>query len=109
MDIRLPLKAGVKPGTVPDLISVVDWAMTWQMVKALLASGEVKYIFLSRSRQRPLYEAALKAGETADSLRELMQYPQSARGATLRHSNGHVKHIHVRWKCSANEADCVDP
>ena len=109
VDIRLPLKAGVKPGTVPDLISVVDWAMTWQMVKALLASGEVKYIFLSRSRQRPLYEAALKAGETADSLRELMQYPQSARGATLRHSNGHVKHIHVRWKCSANEADCVDP
>ena len=108
VDIRLPLKAGVKEGTVPDSISVVDWPAAWQLVKALLASTEVKYIFLSRSRQRPLYEAALKAGETAESLRDLMQYPQHARGATLRHSNGHVKHIHVRWNCSAERGRLRD-
>lgn len=108
VDIRLPLKRGVPENTIPEAASVVDWDATWALVKALMSTNEVKYIFLSRSRQRPLYEAALRAGETRETLRTWIQYPEAVRGAVVRHSQGHVKHIHVRFKCGPNEKACVD-
>jgi murein endopeptidase len=108
VDIQLPTKPGVPSSTIPREVAQVDWDATWALVSALVSTGQVKYIFLSRSRQRPLYEAALRAGERPESLRDFIQYPQQSKTALLRHSQGHVKHLHVRWKCAPHEDRCLD-
>jgi murein endopeptidase len=106
IDVQLPTKRGVAPGVVPMSTSLVDWDATWSLIEALIATGEVRYIFLSRSRQRPLFEAALRAGVDRERLRDLIQYPFHNKTAFVRHSSGHVKHLHVRFACSPEETRC---
>jgi murein endopeptidase len=109
VDIRLPLKQGVALGTIPESLSLVDWDATWALMRELLATNEVRFIFLSRNRQKPLYEAALRAGANKDELATLLQFPRTSRTAVIRHARGHVKHFHVRFKCSPEERSCLDP
>jgi len=109
VDIRLPLRRGVPDGTIPRAASLVDWDMAWALVKSLVDTGQVRYVFLARQRQKPLYDAARRAGETPESLEALIQYPRRSLAAVVRHSAGHIKHIHVRFQCSADEPRCVDP
>ncbi len=108
VDIQLPVKRGLPSSTIPREIGQVDWDAAWALVSALVSTGQVKYIFLSRSRQRPLYEAALRAGERKESLRDFIQFPEQSRTALLRHSQGHVKHLHVRFKCAPYETQCIE-
>ena len=107
VDIRLPLRSG-KPGTLAKSMADVDWAATWKLVDALLKTGEIEYIFLSKSRQRRLYHAALQAGVDKKRLAKIMQYPKMAKRtrAIIRHSRGHDKHFHVRFRCGKNESQC---
>lgn len=84
----------------------VDWLATWQLVKALVRTGEVQYIFLARSRQRFLYRAARAAGEDVHLLGAVMQYPRRAQTAILRHSERHHKHMHVRFRCASTDRRC---
>lgn len=110
VDLRLPLRRGIPDGTIPTMAHQVDWDVTWKLVKSLVETGEVRYVFLARQRQKPLYEAARRAGESAESLEALIQYPRrSLKTAILRHSAGHTKHIHVRFRCAPDETQCVDP
>lgn len=108
VDVELPLKDGVPVGTIPRPISVVNWDAAWALVKAFIETGEVRYIFLSNSRQTELYRAAKRAGATEAELEEYIQYPHANLTAFVRHSNGHDKHMHVRFKCAATETDCGD-
>jgi murein endopeptidase len=108
VDIQLPTKKGVRDGIVPNEMSLVDWDATWSLVKAFGATHEVRYIFLSTSRQVPLYRAAQRAGASEQEIEEYLQYPHHAPQALVRHSSGHVKHIHVRFKCASFEAQCTD-
>lgn len=108
VDIRLPLAPGIKPGTVPERVSQVDWDAVWGLVKALVSTGQVKYIFLSRSRQRFLYAAAKRAGAADKELDRMIQYPRGEKVAVVRHDPGHVHHIHVRFRCGENETSCKD-
>jgi murein endopeptidase len=108
VDVELPLKDGVPVGTIPRQPSVVNWDATWALVQSFIGTGEVRYIFLSRSRQTELYRAAQRAGASEQELDEYIQYPHDGLNAFVRHSKGHDKHIHVRFKCASNEADCVD-
>ncbi len=109
VDIRLPLRAGVPKGTIPKASSLVDWDATWALVRALISTGQVRFIFLARNRQRALYEAAKRAGMSDDELAPLLQYPRKARTAVVRHARGHVKHIHVRFLCGPLEHACLEP
>lgn len=108
VDIRLPLRAGISEQTIPENPAVVDWDMTWAMIKAFVATGEVQYVFLARSRLVHLYKAAQRAGESPEDLTVLIQYPGHGRNTLIRHSAGHTKHIHVRWKCAADAELCVE-
>jgi murein endopeptidase len=108
VDIRLPLLAGVPEDTLPENPAVVDWDAAWALIKALVATGEVHYLFLARSRLVHLYKAAQRAGESPEDLTVLIQYPGHGRNTLVRHSAGHTKHMHVRWKCAANEEQCLD-
>lgn len=108
VDLQLPLAWGVREGTVPLQIDQVDWDATWQLVRALVDGGQVRFIFLSTSRQKFLRRAALRAGASEAELDALIQYPRRARTAVVRHSRGHDKHMHIRFACGPSEPRCVD-
>jgi LysM repeat protein len=108
VDIQLPLRAGVAPRAVPLRMGLVDWDATWQLVKSFAATGGVKYIFLSRSRQLELYRAAKRSGAGEEEIKQYLQYPRGSRFALVRHSKGHEKHFHVRFTCAPYETECRD-
>lgn len=86
----------------------VDWGATWALMRAMIDTGQVQYIFLSYHLQRHLYQAARLMGETPERLEELIQYPRPFREkqGVVRHSRGHDRHFHVRFHCGPNERRC---
>lgn len=108
VDIRLLLQGDLPPTTVPTRSDQVDWDSTWKLVKAMLDTGQVVFIFLSNTRQKHLHAAAVRAGESPEFLTEVMQYPRRAATAIIRHSRGHTKHFHVRFTCADEETRCRD-
>lgn len=106
VDVRLPRKKGA-PKVSSDM-SDIDWRLSWLYIKALVATGEVQYIFLSRSRQRKLYDAAKKAGATKKELDKMIQYPRKSKtnNGVVRHAGGHDMHIHVRFTCAPSNKRC---
>ncbi len=85
----------------------VDWADQWRFIKALDASGQVQEVFLSHWLQPKLHEAAKAQGATKDELDRLIQWPRKpGHPALVMHSEGHVHHIHVRWKCDPTDTAC---
>ena len=105
VDIRLPLK---RKGGNADNMDDVDWDATWGLIQALVATGEIQYIFLTTDRQKRLYKAAKNAGASKDMLERLIQYPnkKGTNNGIVRHEAGHTAHIHVRFTCGANETRC---
>ncbi len=105
VDIRMPRKAGRKK---IKSASDINWGATWELIKALAATGEVEYIFMSTSRQKMLHRAAKDRGATKAELKKLIQYPSKAKTnkGLVRHSKGHDSHIHVRFKCAKSNKRC---
>lgn len=112
VDIWLPVKRerevvdGGMQGAAPQGPGEVDWLATWQLIKALVRTGQVQYIFLARSRQRFLYRAARASGEDVRLLGAVMQYPRSSQAAIVRHSAKHYRHLHVRFACAVEDRRC---
>ena len=106
VDIWLPRTDEVEPGKPPGSASQINWPATWSLVKALIRTGEVQYIFLTRARQRLLYKAAQADGFDRVALGEILQYPRRAQTAIVRHASGHTKHMHVRFRCAPSERHC---
>lgn len=107
VDIALPLRAGSGKRS-SESIAQVDWTATWHLIRAFVATGEIKYIFLSRSRQAALYRAARDAGASKTELEATLQYPRSARTTIVRHEHGHTSHMHVRIACGKEETACQE-
>lgn len=105
VDIWLPRTGEVEVGHGVESARQVDWPAAWQLVKALIRTGQVRYIFLSRSRQRHLFRAASADGLSRDQLAQVMQYRGHA-DAIVRHEPGHTKHLHARFTCAPNEQTC---
>lgn len=87
-----------------------DVAKNWHIFKMLIDTGEVQYIFIDYTLQKPLYDYARAIGYTEDELSTLMQYPkglQSSQGI-IRHVRGHDDHWHIRFKCSDTAVRCRD-
>lgn len=105
VDIRLPRKPGAPKGEAP---SSIDWTYTWKLVEALVGTGQVEYIFVSWSRQKYLHRAAQSAGATKEQLEKIMQWPRkpSTNKGIVRHADGHVVHLHVRFKCTPGNSRC---
>jgi len=89
----------------------VDWAATWALIREFLDSGQVEFVFLAYVHQQKLYEAAQAMGTSEEVLEEVFQYPkgpQSGRG-TIRHSPGHERHFHIRFRCGPSDRQCRSP
>lgn len=78
----------------------IDLERTWILIEELVATGEVRVIYLDYQVQSLLYEHARKRGVSKSKLDEYFQYPRGT-GRTrglIRHWRGHKQHIHVRFR-----------
>jgi LysM repeat protein len=110
-DISYYHRGDVKLPDFRDMsIEAFDAAKNWHIFKTLIDTGQVRYIFVDYTLQRPLYEYARSIGYTAEELDDIIQYPRprsSGRG-TIRHTPGHDDHWHIRFTCGENARGCHD-
>lgn len=108
IDIRLPLLPTVPLETYP-IPDAVDWAALWELVEALIETGEVSVIFLDQRLQERLYWAARRAGKTPEELAPIIHWPRKDRiwEAIVRHARNHKGHMHVRLLCGPEEPRCT--
>lgn len=106
-DIGFYFRGAYDPKVLADATAqTIDADRSWQFLRGLLATGRLQYAFIHYDLQPALLEAALRAGETAESAAKLIQYPRpidQARATPIRHLDGHDDHMHVRFQC-ADEA-----
>lgn len=107
VDLRMPKRRGADPKS--SAISDIDWDKTWVLVKELIDTGEVEYIFLDWNRQKRLYKAARRAGASRSDVEKAIQYPRAKKtnNGVVRHAKGHNVHIHIRFKCAPKNGRCV--
>jgi hypothetical protein len=107
IDVRMPVLPGV-PRTRAANQDEIDWEATWALVRGFVATGEVEVIFLDIQLHRRLYEAARALGESREDIAAIIEWPNwRGNGRPLvRHSEGHVSHIHVRIRCADDEPKC---
>lgn len=77
----------------------LDVPRTWRLLKTLLDSGEVEYIFVNRSIQALLYEYAKDYLSSSERTR-IFQFPRRRHVGMIRHAPGHDDHMHVRFLAS---------
>ncbi len=77
----------------------LDVPRTWALIKALVDTNEVRYIFMDWGLQKLLYDYAREKGVSEDELSEIFQYPRSRKRSAgiIRHWKGHENHFHVRF------------
>ncbi len=77
----------------------LDRRHTWSLLRALLDTRAVTYVFIDYEVQRMLYEHARAEGLTETQLETWFQYPYGRRAARgiIRHWKGHRDHFHVRF------------
>ena len=108
LDVRLLLRDDL-PDHLDPIPRRVDWAAVWELLLAFEATGATARVFLDYGVQRRLYRAAVAAGADRAELRRLLQFPRGprARRGLVRHSPGHDRHLHVRFRCAPYELECA--
>ena len=92
---------GEEPFRVKEREKVMDVAMNWAFVKALMLHGDVQYVLLDWRVQNVLYAYALKHGEDRAWLDSLFK---AGRASVFHHARRHRDHFHVRyWNARAQE------
>lgn len=100
VDIRMPAMPHARPG-MKLRPGDVDWHATWALIEALVDTGAVQSIYLERSLQKRLRLAAKAMGTDMPRINAII-HPNGV----VRHSPGHVGHIHVRFRCSPEATRC---
>jgi murein endopeptidase len=116
-DIDVGLFYREKPAGYPaDFIHAdevnLDCAATFKLLESFLATadddGGVQMIFLDFDVQGILFDWALDHGISERRLERIFQYPHG-RGSSegiVRHEPNHDNHMHVRFKCPAEDTGC---
>jgi len=73
---------------------VIDVALNWALVKALVIHGDVQFILVDQRVQKVLYEHAKKVGEDPAWLESLFH---AGKQSILQHARRHRDHFHVRY------------
>jgi len=89
----------------------LDPAATLAIIEAFAATshkdGGVQVMFLDYHVQGILWRWAWANGTDEDTLARLFQYPShEATDALVKHEPNHANHLHVRFKCAREDADC---
>lgn len=77
----------------------LDATRSWKLVRALLETRSVAWVFMDYDVQRMLHAEATRTGATADQLATWFQYPRGNRAmhGMIRDWRGHDDHFHVRF------------
>jgi len=75
----------------------VDWHATWKLVQSLAERGAVEDIFLDWTLHPALAQAARDLGVPDDEIQRQIQHPVRGRPTLIKHSDGHVHHLHARF------------
>lgn len=114
IDIWMPTLRGVYKKSYlgrerRPLPSEIDWFATWGLIRALVEGGNVAHIFLEYDLQEKVYRAAQLMGATEEELAAAIQWPRGRfASGVVAHSDGHIGHIHVRFRCGPHDTDCVE-
>ena len=116
-DIDVGLIFTKKPAAYPASFVVgnadnLDLEATFVLVEEFARTNQdaegVHMIFLDFDVQSLLYHWGLENGEDPDYLAKLFQYPhgRSTSMGIVRHEPYHGDHLHVRFRCPANDSAC---
>lgn len=86
----------------------LDIEKNWYLIEQFFKTKKVQYIFLDYNLQKGFYDYAISHGYSAAQLKTMIQYPNGMKSywAILRHSKGHIRHIHVRFVCAPTDMNC---
>lgn len=86
----------------------VDWFALYGFLKAIKETKSVHAVFLAWELHEKVYNAAKLMGASDEELHEMITWPRgpNSREALLQHSDGHYRHMHIRFKCGPNDVDC---
>lgn len=86
----------------------IDYAKTWSLLRCLLTSDEVSRVYIDKKIQAAMAEW-LRTKKTMDE-DELARIFGVLGGdeALVRHAAKHDTHLHVRFSCDADQAECVE-
>jgi murein endopeptidase len=84
-----------------------DAEKNWALVQALVETGQVQTIYISKKLQKLLHKEAQKHLDDAQ-LAALFEYPHTSESphALIQHWRGHANHMHVRFKCEPGNRRC---
>ena len=107
VDLGYLYRDGYQPepyGDVPP--QMLDAARTWQLIAALIETGDVRRILIDYAHQEVLRSAATRAG--VNKLDRYFQYPRGKyqRLGLIRHYPNHLSHMHVRFRCPKGHRTC---
>ena len=93
---------------VRDSSGKLDVEKNWFLIEYFLKTKKVQYIFVDYALQADFYKFARSKGYSEAELRTLIQYPNGKQSymAIVRHSKGHVSHLHVRFVCASTDVNC---
>jgi LysM repeat protein/murein endopeptidase len=84
----------VNPIRVRERERVINVALNWALVKALVTHGDVQFILVDKRVQAVLYKHALSIGEDKAWLDSLFH---AGKDSILKHARRHRDHFHVRF------------
>ncbi len=88
----------------------LDGKETWALLSMLVQTGQVEVVYIDREIQKLLHAYALEHGlMSKGALQRWMEYPSPTGSGSpvIQHVNGHVDHMHVRFKCQPHETKCT--
>lgn len=93
---------------IRDSAGKLDVEKNWFLIEYFLKTKKVQYIFVDYNLQADFYKFARSKGYSEAELRTLIQYPNGKQSymAIVRHSKGHVSHLHVRFVCASTDVNC---
>jgi murein endopeptidase len=85
----------------------IDARRTWELIRSLIATGEVQQIFMSAKLQRLVAAEAAKQlpPEQVASIFSATN-PDPSVHTIVRHEHGHRDHFHVRFDCEDGNVRC---
>jgi murein endopeptidase len=88
--------------------SAMDTAKTLALIEAFLRTGWVDMIFIDTRIQEALHETARGRGWSDSLLRRVFQVhcPGGCPSSIIRHSKGHINHLHLRVRCDPASDEC---
>jgi murein endopeptidase len=106
VDVWLPIRGGrydrgcARCGTdlcrpEPDQ---VDWRATWHLIQSLAERGAIADIFIDWSLHPELIQTARELGVPESEIHRQIQHPVRGRPTLIKHSDGHVHHMHIRFR-----------